>query len=276
MHPQHEKNVHPERETFFLSCLSIAPDLLCVRTLIANLCFIGEAGSDTWALVDAGVAGYSDQIISLAEERYGSQPPKAIILTHGHFDHVGSLWELSEHWDVPVFAHAEELPYLTGKKNYPPPDPSVGGGMMSALSPLYPNEAIDLGDRVRTLPDDHQIPGVPDWRWIHTPGHTKGHISLFRDRDRALIAGDAFITVKQESALAVITQEQEVHGPPAYFTTDWQTAWESVKRLEALHPSVAITGHGIPMAGNDLAHGLGKLAREFDKLAIPEQGRYVH
>ena len=42
---------------------------------------------------------------------------------------------------------------------------------------------------------------MPGWRWVHTPGHTAGHVSLFRDADRTLIAGDAFVTTKQESAL---------------------------------------------------------------------------
>ncbi|BCJ88589.1 hypothetical protein skT53_35740 [Effusibacillus dendaii] len=54
---------------------------------------------------------------------------------------------------------------------------------------------------------------------------------MFREKDRALIAGDAFITVKQESPFKVIIQDQELHGPPAYFTTDWQASRESVKNL---------------------------------------------
>ena len=60
--------------------------------------------------------------------------PAAILLTHGHFDHVGALKTLAEEWDVPVYAHTLELPYLTGRSSYPPPDPSVGGGAMAAMS----------------------------------------------------------------------------------------------------------------------------------------------
>jgi molybdenum-dependent DNA-binding transcriptional regulator ModE len=91
-----------------------------------------------------------------------------------------------------------------------------------------------------------------------------------------LIAGDAFITVKQEYLSKVLTQEKEISGPPRYLTTDWKAAWNSVKQLEALQPAVAVTGHGLPMAGEELTTNLQKLAREFDKIAIPEYGKYVN
>jgi glyoxylase-like metal-dependent hydrolase (beta-lactamase superfamily II) len=65
------------------------------------------------------------------------------------------------------------------------------------------------------LPEDGTIPGFPEWRWIHTPGHTVGHVSFFRDSDRVLIAGDALATTKQESFLAAAAQTPELHGPPA-------------------------------------------------------------
>jgi glyoxylase-like metal-dependent hydrolase (beta-lactamase superfamily II) len=256
----------------------VVPDVVCFRVLIANLCFVGDPGARTgeWVLVDAGVPFSANRILQAAEERFGpASRPKAIVLTHGHFDHVGAVIQLTERWDVPVYAHELEMPYLTDQSDYPPPDPTVGGGLMAWMAPLYPRRSINLGDRVRSLPADGSIPPMPGWRWIHTPGHTAGHVSLFRDDDRVLIAGDAFTTVKQESALAVLTQHMRVHGPPAYFTTDWKTAWESVKRLEALNPSVAATGHGLPMRGEQLARQLEALARDFNRIAVPANGRYV-
>lgn len=110
-------------------------------------------------------------------------------------------------------------------------------------------------------------------RWIHTPGHTPSHISLFRDKDRTLIAGDAFVTVKQESLYKVITQQKEVNGPPRYLTTDWEAARNSFK---ALKPSVAVTGHGKPVYGKELSDGLERLVQEFDRIAIPDHGRFVN
>lgn len=143
------------------------------------------------------------------------------------------------------------------------------------MSPMFPNEPINLGNQVEELPSDGSVPHMPGFRWIHTPGHAPGHVSLFREEDRALIAGDAFVTVKQDSLYKVFTQEQEINGPPRYLTTDWQAALESVKKLEALKPSVAVTGHGLPMSGELLSNSLQKLVREFDQIAIPDYGKYV-
>lgn len=98
---------------------------------------------------------------------------------------------------------------------------------------------------------------------------------LFRDKDRSLIAGDAFVTVKQDSVYKVFTQEQEINGPPRYLTPDWTAARESVKKLAGLKPEIAVTGHGLPMMGNELRESLDKLAERFDEIAVPDYGKYV-
>lgn len=254
----------------------VLPDLYCHTIQIVNICLAGAPRDKRFALVDAGMPGTAKEIVAVAEERFGAgSRPSCIVLTHGHFDHVGAIVELIEHWDVPVYAHELEMPYLTGRKSYPNPDPTVEGGLVAKMSPIFPNEPIRLGDRVSALPADGSVPGMEGFRWIHTPGHSPGHVSLFRDEDRALIAGDAFVTVKQESLYKVFMQEQEISGPPRYLTADWKAARESVKRLEALRPSVAVTGHGLPMRGERLASDLHKLVRDFDRIAIPDHGKYV-
>ncbi|UOR11557.1 MBL fold metallo-hydrolase [Halobacillus amylolyticus] len=256
---------------------SVANDIHCLPIQVVNVCLIGnpERPGD-WVLVDTGMPKSADDIIDVAGGLFGKRyNPKAIILTHGHFDHVGAVEELADYWDVPVYAHTSEMPYLTGQKDYPEPDTTVEGGMVSKMSRMFPNEGIDLGERVQPLPQDGTIPHLSEWKWIHTPGHTEGHISLFRETDRILIAGDAFVTVKQEYLFKVLTQQQEISGPPRYLTPDWEAAWESVRKLEALKPNVAITGHGFPMAGEELTNNLAKLSSDFDRIAIPEHGRFV-
>ncbi|WP_010648535.1 MBL fold metallo-hydrolase [Oceanobacillus massiliensis] len=253
--------------------IQVADDVYCFTNQIVNLCFVGN--SDNWVLVDAGMPKSFDKIIEQAEEIYGENAkPKALILTHGHFDHVGAAAELVEKWDIPVFAHTLELPFLTGKESYPEPDWTVEGGLVAKLSMFFPDEPINLRG-ISQLPDDGTVPGMPGWKWIHTPGHSRGQVSLFREADRTLIAGDAFITVKQDELLKVTLQTKEVNGPPRYFTPDWRAAEESVQQLAALNPQKAITGHGVPISGEELQEGLKRLADNFKELAVPDHGRYV-
>ena len=256
--------------------IEVLPDVYCHTVQIVNISLVGHPDTKEFVLVDAGMPESANKIISVTEERFGANSrPKAIILTHGHFDHVGAIIELVDYWKIPAYAHELELPFLTGKKSYPEPDPTVEGGMIAKLSPLFPNEPINLGNQVETLSSNGSVPYMPGFRWIHTPGHTPGHVSLFREKDGALLVGDAFVTVKQESLYKVLTQEQEISGPPRYFTPDWEQAFQSVKKLEALRPSVAVTGHGLPMTGELLTDSLKKLVQEFDNIALPDYGRYI-
>lgn len=252
------------------------PDVICHTIQIVNICLVDLPETNEFVLIDAGMPESAEEIFNLVAERYGpGKKPHAIILTHGHFDHVGAIIELVNYWKVPVYAHQDEIPFLTGMKSYPKPDPTVEGGMVAKMSPMFPIEPIDLGEYVHVLPNDESVPFLPEFKWIHTPGHTPGHISLFRERDRTLIAGDAFVTVKQDELYKVFTQKAEVNGPPRYLTTNWQEAKQSVQKLAALKPEVAITGHGVPLAGDELRTDLERLAEQFDELAVPDYGKYV-
>jgi glyoxylase-like metal-dependent hydrolase (beta-lactamase superfamily II) len=254
----------------------VAPGVWRIKDLFVNVFIIQNRESTGWVLVDAGLKSTASKVRTLVKELFGKgSSPKAIVMTHGHFDHRGSLIELAEEWGVPVYCHHMERPYLTGKAAYPPPDPSVGGGAMALMSFAYPRGPINAEQHLRELPEDGTLAELPDWRWIHTPGHTPGHISLFREKDGVLIAGDAFVTTMQESLLAVATQKKYVSGPPKYFTPDWGAAARSVRELAALEPNVIATGHGHAMYGNEARKELHKLSREFWKWGIPATGRYV-
>ncbi len=257
----------------------IAHDLAFKTLVFVNVAFVGvpHAGDRQWVLIDAGIIGSAGTIEKAAAARFGENArPAAIIMTHGHFDHVGVLKHLAEKWDAPIYAHPLELPYLDGRASYPPGDPTVGGGLMARLSPLYPTGPVDVSQRLRPLPEDGSVPAMPGWRSLPTPGHSPGHVSFWRESDRTLIVGDAFVTTKQESAYeAAFLQEPEMHGPPQYFTPDWASAKTSVETLAALEPELVLTGHGHPLQGQKMRAALHQLARGFDEIAVPKQGRYV-
>jgi glyoxylase-like metal-dependent hydrolase (beta-lactamase superfamily II) len=256
-------------------CREVTTDVAYYTNQIVNLVFIGERGGD-WVLVDAGMPKSGEEIIKAAAERFGEGVmPKAIILTHGHFDHVGSIVDLILEWRVPVYAHPDEYPFLTGAKAYPEPDTSVEGGMLAKISKLYPNEPVDITEALEMLPADGTVPQLPGWQWIHVPGHSPGQIALFRERDRLLISADALITVRQDSMYRVLVQKKELCGPPVYLTTNWNEAHDSVQRLAALNPRILVPGHGTAMEGSDLQQGIQRLLNGWQELAVPDHGRWV-
>ncbi|MBA2304711.1 MAG: MBL fold metallo-hydrolase, partial [Acidobacteria bacterium] len=228
---------------------------------------------DGWVLVDTGLRGLGDVAVRrAASARYGpGSRPRAIVLTHGHFDHAGSAAALAERWGVPVFAHRLELPYLTGRSEYPPPDPTVGGAL-AMMSRTFPHGGPDLSGHLHALPTDETVPFLPGWRAIDTPGHTPGHESLWREHDGTLLAGDALATMNQESWTKTVTMPQELRWPPIPLTCDWDAARASVRRLAALRPRRVAAGHGLPMAGDYLAEAVEAFARG---LTPPAHGRYV-
>jgi glyoxylase-like metal-dependent hydrolase (beta-lactamase superfamily II) len=252
----------------------VARGLYRLRTLMVNAYFVRDGTSGEWALIDTGMHGYAGAIRRAAAQLFGRQRPRAILLTHGHFDHIGGLPDLADSWRVPVFAHRLELPYLTGQSPYPPPDPTVGGGAQTWMSPLFPRGPIDLAARVHALPLNGIVPGLPEWQWLLTPGHTAGHASFFRERDRVIVAGDAVVTTKQESMMNVLLQRKTVWRPPAYYTPDWNCARRSVETIAALDPGVLATGHGRPLKGAPMRRALRDLADRFDQV-MPSSGRYV-
>lgn len=119
------------------SSQEVTSDILVLNFTIVTVCLIGKPGARTgeWVLVDTGLENSADYILQSVEKRFGKDSrPQAIILTHGHFDHVGSVIKLSEQWDVPVYIHQLEMPYITGKKDYPVGDPTVDEGLVAKMS----------------------------------------------------------------------------------------------------------------------------------------------
>lgn len=251
----------------------ISPGVFRFLCGFVNVFFLGSPG-DSWVLIDTAVAGDERQIARAAEQIYGAgSRPDAILLTHGHGDHAGSAGKLSELWDVPVYAHKLERPYLTGLCDYPPMDPTIGG-FAGFASRFVPMARVDLGARLIDLPDDGALTMLSAWKWLKAPGHTPGHVVFYREADGALIAGDALTTLSLNSAVGNLLKKKVIQGPPEATTTDWPAAEATVRRLAQLNPSVLACGHGSPFQADE---NTAVQLRTFAALySPPKRGRYVN
>ncbi len=252
---------------------TIANGIRHLKILFVNAYFVETPENNSWVLVDSGIPYSSGKIISYAEEVYGAgAKPSAIVLTHGHFDHAGAALALAAHWDVPIYAHHLEMPYLTGKSDFAPQDPSVGGAI-AQMSRMFSHGGYDFGSRVYPIRENGELEEMRGWRVIHTPGHTNGHVALFRESDKTLLAGDALTTMNLDSWASQVTEKREFCRPPAPFTPDWSAARKSVEILAELEPNTVAAGHGQPISGADTARRLKDFAANFH---APQHGRYVN
>jgi glyoxylase-like metal-dependent hydrolase (beta-lactamase superfamily II) len=211
---------------------------------IVNSYLVEDSGEVT--IIDAGVPGfYRDIPGELAAMGRTVADVRALVLTHGHTDHIGFAERIRRDERVPVWVHDMDAALARGEV----PNPSKGYGP-TKLGPLLGflwftvlrgglrtpklKEVATFGDGA-TL----DVPGSP--RVILTPGHTPGSAALHVPSLGALFVGDAFATY------AVTTGAR---GPQvAPFTADAAEAVASLPRLEAVSADLVLPGHGDPWTG---------------------------
>lgn len=211
---------------------------------LVNAYLVADGGGVT--VIDAGLPGYwSDLKIELAAMGRGLEDLRAVVLTHGHSDHVGFAEKARTERGVPVSVHEADALLARGKVK----NPAKGTGPVRPL-PLLRFIAlalrkggwhIDRLGEVATFGDGAtlDVPGSP--RVILVPGHTPGSAALHLADRGVLFVGDALATV------AVTTG---ISGPQiAPFTADATEALASLDRLRALPDAgLVLPGHGEPWA----------------------------
>jgi glyoxylase-like metal-dependent hydrolase (beta-lactamase superfamily II) len=130
-----------------------------------------------------------------------------ILLPHDHPDHAGSARELAQMWHCPVWVHPDELPLVLGDistfhRYANRLDRWVILPLLRLMGPRRTASMLSqasFADVARPFDPTADLPGLPDWEAVPTPGHTPGHVAYFRRNDRVLIAGDALVTVNLNS-----------------------------------------------------------------------------
>ena len=211
---------------------------------IVNSYLVEEAGEVT--IIDAGLPGYYRDIPrELAAMGRTVADVRALVLTHGHTDHIGFAERLRSRQQVPVSVHAADAALARGE--VPNPAKGLGPTRIGPLLGFLWFSALHGGIRtpklqqVGTFGDGAtlDVPGSP--RVVLTPGHTPGSAVLHVPSRNALFVGDALATY------AVTTGAR---GPQvAPFTADAIQAVASLARLEEVSAELVLPGHGDPWTG---------------------------
>jgi glyoxylase-like metal-dependent hydrolase (beta-lactamase superfamily II) len=185
---------------------------------------------DGVVLVDTGLPRRSKRVDqALREIKRSIGDVRTILLTHNHFDHVGNVADLKTRSGARVIAHAADAPVITGVTVPTPPSRLVG-----LVTRLIGTPEPTKIDQLITRDESEPIPGFTA---LHTPGHTRGHVSYLLDRsDGVLFAGDTAST----SRGAVTSGPKAVSQDPAEQD-------RSIQKLATYNFRHAVFGHGRPL-----------------------------
>ena len=189
------------------------------------------------ALIDSGWRIHSRRLLKFLE-RLGHQPASVtrLISTHYHLDHIGGMAGLQRATGTPVEAHHVEVPNLRQESGRNVPNPVQQWWLRAMLWPLIRALHPPAIPSVSPLEGGDTLPLLGGARVIHTPGHTPGSISLHFPNEGVLIVGDA-----------LQRRGDRVTLPSKYFTSDMDTARESVRKMAALDFDTICFSHFLPM-----------------------------
>lgn len=193
-------------------------------------------------LIDVGMPGMWKQIRAAMIE-VGVEPKRltAIILTHQDLDHIGSIEEIKRELgdQVIVYAHVLDKPYIEGDLPLIKTTPQAMTKMAESLSEEHRKEVMELSKQLpktkvdQTVKDGQVLPFCGGIQVIHTPGHTEGHISLYLQQSKTLIAADA-----------MLIYNGKLIGPVPQTSLDLTTAQRSLTKFLDLQFESIICYHG--------------------------------
>lgn len=201
-----------------------------------NAYLVEHPDGDGVTLVDAGTRLWGRRLLRRVERATDDADAGLArhVLTHAHPDHQGTTARVCDRFDVPLWCGAGDRAAVESG-DLPPAGKSAVEGIIQGV---MAGPACDVDG---TLAEGDEVAG---FAVVPTPGHTPGHVSLWRERDGLLIAGDALLNMDLR------TTRVGLHEPVQRFTSDPERARDSIERLVDLEPDTVLFGHG-PVLDDD-------------------------
>lgn len=231
-----------------MTAVEVAPGVWRAGTRYVNWYLVDDA--DGLTVVDCGLPGYRGQLAGVLRQ-VGRQPSdvRALVLTHGHIDHVGSAGAIAD-TGATVYLHPADaalaadprknktdrplLPYLRWPATAAFVAHCVSQGVLRP-DRMPPSEALTEG----LLAD---VPGTPVVS--HTPGHTDGSCVLEFPNHGVLFVGDLLCTVSPKTGASATPQLQSRAS-----NRSSEQAMTSLSLLEGIDAPLILPGHGTPFRG---------------------------
>ena len=183
-----------------------------VLGMVSTNCYLAM-NRDTKELLVIDPGAEAERIFAAIGER----KPRAVLLTHGHFDHIGAVDAVCEKYGIPVYIHEADAPKLTDM------EANTGKGFG------YP---VTVKTIPRLLHDDEELnlAGI-GLKVLHTPGHSKGSVCYLLEGNQGILTGDTLF--------------QGGYGRYDFADGNFHELKESLRTLFHLTPQMpAWPGHG--------------------------------
>lgn len=222
----------------------VTGDVWCMRGgfphRTMNVYFIEEPGGGV-TLYEGGIQSMTKHVLAVGRKLGGI---KRAVLSHAHVDHRGTLPAI----DAPILAHPDEVQYAEADD----PHPYVDFSELPAWTKAGPTRfaypylfKIWDGGPVRVHDTLNEGDSVAGFEVVHAPGHAPGLISLWRERDRLLLASDAYYSLDTTTG-----EFGHPRTPLGAWNLDTEQARRSILKLAALEPATAWSGHADPLTGD--------------------------
>jgi glyoxylase-like metal-dependent hydrolase (beta-lactamase superfamily II) len=205
-------------------------------------CYLLETSPRRYALVDSGWARTGGDLVDAIQDEVGEVIIERLLITHLHPDHFGGSKAIIRSYSPKVSYHRRETlhrgyyyslfskgkAYAADRLGFPMDVLETVRGAISASRPILPE------------PDSYLVEGETIgarfglWRALHTPGHSPGHVCLYRQRDGMLVSGDHILPGE--------TPNVAFYPIPRYDAL--RSYLKSLAKVKRLAPGTALPGHG--------------------------------